>query len=140
MILPSVRHFPYRTSFGCLVRLYSDRGDPAFSANVLMPVTHRAGGEHRLCWRWTPFVLRTYTLTVFCLDEAGFCRERRGFCRRRLDERRPVPAACGLLARPPGNNGWFFRSMRGCFSYSFNGRTEVIHETKTWPGCQLPVP
>ena len=23
--------------------------------------------------------------------------------------------------------------MCGCFSHSFNGRTEMIHETKTWP-------
>ncbi|EGC19484.1 hypothetical protein HMPREF9141_2024 [Prevotella multiformis DSM 16608] len=29
--------------------------------------------------------------------------------------------------------------MRGCFSHSFNGRTEVIHSTKTWQDRQLSI-
>ena len=26
---------------------------------------------------------------------------------------------------------WFFRKMCGCFPYGFNGRTEMVHSTKT---------
>ena len=40
-----------------------------------------------------------------------------------------------------GGEKRFFRSMRGCFSYSFDGRTEVIHSTETWakPSAVHPI-